>query len=138
MRFSVPGVAVDANLKQELEKISSAYAESFNRQDGAGIAALFASGGLHVNPDGPRTDIEQFYQGAFKAGFNREEMTVDQVWPLGTDTALSMGQYRMTGKNQSGAPIESAGFWTAVDVREGGNWKIRIVSAMPKAAQAPK
>src|SRR6266478_1077029 len=118
-----------------MEKISSAYAESFNRQDGAGIAALFASGGLHVNPDGPRTDIEQFYQGAFKAGFNREEMTVDQVWPLGTDTALSMGQYRMTGKNQSGAPIESAGFWTAVDVREGGNWKIRIVSAMPKAAQ---
>ncbi len=58
MRFSVPGVAVDANLKQELEKISSAYAESFNRQDGVGIAALFASGGLHVNPDGPRTDIE--------------------------------------------------------------------------------
>src|ERR1700686_326636 len=36
MRFSVPGVAVDASLKQELEKISSAYAESFNRQDGAG------------------------------------------------------------------------------------------------------
>ena len=28
MRFSVPGVAVDANLKQELEKISSAYAEA--------------------------------------------------------------------------------------------------------------
>ena len=46
--FSVPAAAAD--LKQEVEKIGSAYAESFNRQDGAGIAALFASGGLHVNP----------------------------------------------------------------------------------------
>ena len=28
------------DLKRELEKIGTAYAESFNKQDGAGIAAL--------------------------------------------------------------------------------------------------
>jgi hypothetical protein len=83
--FSVPAAAADAdqNLKQEVEKIGSAYAESFNKQDGAGIAALFVNGGMHVNPAGPRTDIAEFYQGSFKAGFNHEEITVDQAWPLG-------------------------------------------------------
>ena len=53
-------------LKQELVQVSNAYAESFNRQDAAGIAALFVDGGVHVNEAGPRYDIEQLYQAAFK------------------------------------------------------------------------
>ncbi len=118
--------AAAADLKQEVEKIGSAYAESFNKQDATGIAALYATGGVHVNPAGPRTDIAELYQGVFKAGFNHEDITVDQAWPFGTDTALVLGEYRITGKNQSGEPIEVAGRWTAVDIREGGNWKIRM------------
>ncbi|PDT75150.1 nuclear transport factor 2 family protein [Bradyrhizobium sp. C9] len=133
--FSTSAVAADAgqSLKQEVEKIGTAYAESFNRQDGEGIAALFAAGGMHINPVGPRADIAEFYKGAFKAGFDHEEITVEQVWPLGTDGALAMGEWRITGKNQSGAPIENGGRWTSVDVREGGKLKIRMLSAFPKA-----
>jgi hypothetical protein len=59
--LSVPAVAAGNGLKQELDKVGAAYAESFNRQDGAGIAALYASGGIHVNPAGPRTDIAQLF-----------------------------------------------------------------------------
>jgi ketosteroid isomerase-like protein len=92
------------NLKQEVEKVGAAYADSFNRQDGAGIAALYASGGMLVNAAGPRTDIAQFYEGAFKAGFNHEDITVSQVWPLGADTLLAVGEYHITGKNPSGVP----------------------------------
>jgi ketosteroid isomerase-like protein len=136
--LSTPALAADADLKQQVEQIGSAYAESFNKQDAAGIAALYANGGVLVNAAGPQADIEKYYQGAFKAGLNHEEITVDQVWPLGTDTALAMGQYRLTGKNQSGAPIESAGIWTATDVREGGKWKIRMLSAIPKPPQPAK
>ncbi len=138
--FSVPASAADAdqNLKQEVEKIGVAYADSFNRQDGDGIGALFATGGMHVNPAGPRTDIAEFYKGAFNAGFNHEEITVDQVWPLGADGAIALGEFRITGKNQSGAPIETGGRWTSVDVREGGKLKIRMLSAFPKAAPPPK
>ena len=133
--FSVPAIAADAdqNLKQEVEKIGAAYFESFNRQDADGIAALYATGGMHINPAGPRTDIAELYKGAFKAGFNHEEGTVDQVFPLGTDGAIALGEYRITGKNQSGAPIEAGGRWTSVYVREGGNLKIRMLSAFPKA-----
>jgi ketosteroid isomerase-like protein len=133
--LTAPAVAGDADqsLKQEVEKIGSAYVDSFNRQDGEGIAALYAAGGMSVNPAGPRADIAELYKGAFKAGFNHEEVTVDRVWPLGTDGALALGEWRITGKNQSGAPIATDGRWTAVYVRDAGKLKIRMLSAFPKA-----
>jgi uncharacterized protein (TIGR02246 family) len=134
--FSVPAAATD--LKQEVEKVASAYAESFNKEDSEGIAALYATGGILVNPAGARTDIAELFKSVFKAGFDHEEITVDQVWPLGTDTALAIGEYHNTGKNESGAPIEVGGRWTSVDVREGGNWKIRMLTAFTKAPQPPK
>jgi ketosteroid isomerase-like protein len=114
-------------------KIASAYAENFNKQNGAGIAALYANGGMLVNATGPHTNIPETYAGIFKAGFNHNEITVDQVWPLGADTALGIGEYHIAGKNQSGEPVEVIGRWTATYVSEGGNWKIRMLSAFPKA-----
>ena len=120
------------DIRQELEKIGSAYMESFNRQDAAGIAALYANVGMHINPAGPRTDIEQLYQAIFKAGFDHQETTVHEAWPLGTDVALAIGQYRIAGKDPSGASIERGGYWTAPYVREDGKWKIRMQTALPK------
>ncbi|BCA05679.1 hypothetical protein JOE51_005391 [Bradyrhizobium japonicum] len=46
--------------------------------------------------------------------------------------ALAIGAYRLAGKNQNGAPIETGGIWTATYVTEGGKLKIRLLSAMPK------
>jgi ketosteroid isomerase-like protein len=129
--FSVSAAAADP--KQEVEKITSAYADSFNKQNAAGIAALYTSGGALVNPTGPHTDIAEFYKGLFKAGFDHNEIAVDQVWSLGTDTALGLGEYHLTGKNQAGEPVEVVGRYTAVYVPEGGKLKIRMLSAFPKA-----
>jgi ketosteroid isomerase-like protein len=105
--LSIPALAADAdqNLKQEIEKVHSVYAASFNQRDGAGIAALYAPGGIYVTSAGPRTDIADIYRGVWKAGFDHMEATVNQVWPLGTDTALVLGEYHTTGKNQDGAPV---------------------------------
>jgi ketosteroid isomerase-like protein len=126
-----PAFADDADLKKQMEQISSAYTESYKKQDAAGIASLYATGGILVNPAGGRTDIAQVYEGAFKAGFNQLEGKIDQVWPLGSDTALAMGTYRITSKHQSGAPIEQAGLWTATFVREGGKLKIMMLTTIP-------
>src|ERR1700730_17035511 len=63
----------DEKLKQELEKLAAAFNASYNKQDSAGIAALFASGGVLVNPGGVHTDIAKFYDGVFKTGFNHNE-----------------------------------------------------------------
>ena len=106
LAFFTPAFADDAELKKQVEQINTAFMESFNKQDAAGIAALFAPGGIFVNQFGPQTDIAKYYEGSFKAGFNHSETKVDQVWSLGADTALGMGQIRIMGKNQSGAPIE--------------------------------
>ena len=126
-------VAADIQVKQEVEKIASAYADSFNKHDAAGIAALYANGGVLVNPTGPHSEIEKYVEGAFKAGFDHQEVTESGVWPLGPDTAISMGEFCITGKNQSGEPIENVGLWTATDIREDGHWKIRMLTGMPKA-----
>jgi len=126
-------VAADENLKQVVEKLSSAYADNFNKQNPAGIAALYATGGMLVTNTGPHTNIVEYYEGSFKAGLDHFESNVDQVQPLGTDALLATGEYRITGKNSSGAPIDATGLWTAVDVREGGTWKVRMISAFPKA-----
>ena len=138
--LSVPALAADTdqNLKKEIEKVSSAYAASFNKHDGAGIAALYARDGIYVSSAGPRTDVANIYEGVWKAGFDHMETTVNQVWPLGTDTALVLGEYHTTGKNQNGEPIELAGRWTAVDIRENGNWKIRMQSVIRNQPQPVK
>jgi ketosteroid isomerase-like protein len=120
------------DIKKEVEKIGSANSGSFNRQDEAGIAALYADGGVHINPAGPRTDIEQFYREVFKAGFDHQEVSLDEAWLLGADTALAIGQYRISGKDASGTPMQRGGYWTATYVREGGKWKIRMQTAIPK------
>jgi uncharacterized protein (TIGR02246 family) len=134
-----PAFADDAELKKQVEQINTAYMESFNKQDAAGLATLFATGATFVNQFGPQTPTKQhFEEGLFKAGFNHAESKVDQVWPLGSDAALGMGQIRFTGKNQNGAPIETAAFWTATYVREGGKWKVRMLSGIPKAPPPAK
>jgi ketosteroid isomerase-like protein len=66
------------------------------------------------------------------------ESTVDQVWYLTSDLALSTGHYHTTGKKQDGRAIEFAGQWTEVNVREGGGWKIRMLSVMRKQPQPAK
>jgi ketosteroid isomerase-like protein len=129
----VTPAAADENVKQVVEKLASEYADNFNKQNATGIAALFANGGVLVGPAGPQADIAKYYEGAFKAGLDHEDITVDQAQPLGADALISTGEYHITGKSSSGAPIEVNGFWTGVDVREGGVWKIRMLSGIPKA-----
>ena len=52
----------------------------------------------------------------------------------GSDGALALGEYRLTGKDQSGAPLEVVGRWTAVYVREGGKIESPDDLGVPKSA----
>lgn len=131
--YSVPALAGDAEFKQQVEQIHSTYADNFNKQNAAGIAALYANGGMIVTGTGAHTDLAEFYGGLFKMGFDHADVRVDQVWTLGADTLLARGEFRISGKNQSGAPLEFKGIWTATDVREGETWKIKMFSAIQKA-----
>jgi uncharacterized protein (TIGR02246 family) len=121
------------DLRHEIEKVGAAYVDNFNRQNAAGIAGLYVDGGVHINPAGPRTDIEQLYQAIFSAGFDHQETRVDEAWALGPNAAAALGQYRITGMDKAGNPLESAGLWTAAYVREQEGWRIKIQTAIPRS-----
>lgn len=121
----------ETEIRQAITQIAASFAEHYAKQDAAGIASHFARGGIFVNAAGQH-DVTKFYDQSFKAGFDRNDITVDNVWPLSADTAISMGRFRLTGKNQSGNALDVSGIWTAVDVRENGQWKIRMLTSAPK------
>ena len=126
--FSASASAED--MKQEITKIASTYMDCFSKQDPACIAALYTKDGFIVNPAGKHV-ITEYYSGAFKAGLTKLEATVDDVWEIDNDTPGAMGKFRVTGKTDKGEPMDSAGVWTAVYVKQDGKWKARMLTAAP-------
>jgi hypothetical protein len=102
----------DRSMRRQIESVVSSYAENFNKQNASG------------------------YQNAFKTGFNHQDIALEDVSSLGPDAAISMGGVHISGRSQNGSVLESSGRWTAVEVREGGAWKIRLLTAFP-TGQAP-
>lgn len=140
--FALPATAqpADQGVRQQIERLVATYAENFNKHDAAGISDLYTADGVLVSSAAKpvktgRQEIEQSYQNTFKLGFDHGEITVDQISPFGAEAAISMGEYHLTGQGENG-PIKSDGHWTAVDVREGGGWKIRLATAVPNPQPA--
>jgi hypothetical protein len=59
--LAAPAFTDDADLKKQVEQLGSIYMETFNKQDATGMAALYATGGILVNPAGPHTDLVKLY-----------------------------------------------------------------------------
>ena len=129
---AVPATASDQNLKEEIGKIGSAYEQHFSKKDAAGITSLYTKNYLRVTQNGIEPDNTKFHEDGFKAGLNRLEVKTMEVQPLSENMALSTGEARVTGKSEKGDPIEVNVIWTALDVREDGQWKIRMLTSLPK------
>jgi uncharacterized protein (TIGR02246 family) len=128
---------VDQNTRQQIEQLNAGFEKGYEKQDAAGIAGLFAKDGVlivaigkHVY-NGPQ-EIDQFYQGVFKAGFNHDEAKLDEITQLGSDMVIGIGEYHVSGQGPNG-PVKADGHYSVVDVREGGVWKIRILTAVRDA-----
>ena len=139
--FGAAAQQVDQNTRQQIERIVAAYHENWNNHNAAGIAGLYTKDGVLVTqaPKVVKTgqqDIEQNYKNAFNTIPHHDSATVDEVSPLGADAAMSVGEYHLTGKGESG-PTKLDGHWTAVYVRDGGAWKIRLLTAVPDLPPAP-
>jgi ketosteroid isomerase-like protein len=140
LALSLPaaGAEPDQNLKQELGKIASAYEQNYNKQDAAGITSLYTKSYLRVSSGGVVADNTKFYEGGFKAGFNHLEIKTTEIQPLSDDMAISTGESRITGKSEKGDPLDVTVIWTALDVRENGQWKIRMLTSLPKPPPPPQ
>lgn len=130
---AVPATASDQNLEDEIGKIASAYEQHFSKKDAAGITSLYTKNYLRVTQNGIEPDNTKFYQDGFKAGLDRLEVKTIEIQPLSEDMALATGEARITGKSEKGDPLELNAIWTALDVRENGQWKIRMLTSAPKA-----
>ncbi len=121
------------NIRREIEAVGAAYVERFKAREAAGIAALYAEGGVHVAPNGPRSDISQFYDELFKFGFTDQETVLQEVRLLAADIAVASGEYSISGKAPDGSAMARGGYWTATYQRDGtGSWKIVVQTAIPR------
>jgi uncharacterized protein (TIGR02246 family) len=122
--------------RSQIEQMTATFTGHYNKQDAAALASMFTKDALRVSSDettvsaGPQA-IEGSFNTQFKNGFTRIELMVGQVSPLGLDTAVTIGKYHLTGQGRSG-PLEVDGHWSEVEVREGGVWKIRLLTFTPK------
>jgi uncharacterized protein (TIGR02246 family) len=104
--------------------------EAFSRNDASAIAALFTEDGILVASDGMfsgRQAIEKRYADIF------------QRWPITTfsgqryqlnaiDNAVwSVGEWWSTIQSETGPKFEG-GYWSAIYVHEGDDWKIRLLT----------
>jgi ketosteroid isomerase-like protein len=138
LALSLPAAAADQNLKQEIGKVAAAYEQNFSRKDAAGITSLYTKNHLRVNDGGVVADNTKLYEGIFKIGFDHLEITTTEIQPLSDDMALSTGESRITGKSEKGDPLDATFIWTALDVRENGQWKIRMLTTLPKPPPQPQ
>ena len=124
------------DMRKQVEQMTATFSERYNKQDAAGLATMFVKDAVRVSSTdgaastGPQAIAESF-KTQFKLGFNHIDLIVDQVSPLGTDAAVTIGRYQTTGRGEGGL-LRVEGHWTQVEVREAGAWKIRLLTVAPK------
>ena len=128
----------------EFGELNRGLDEAYSRNDAAAAAALFTEDALLVDPDGMssgRQNIEKRFAGTFQrspiVSFN---CSWDRCYLNAIDNAVwSAGQWFGTFESQTG-PVFAVGYWSAIYVREGDDWKIRmwtINQTPPPTPRAP-
>ena len=141
LTISASAQGVDQNTRQQIEKIIVAYHDDWNNHDAAGIAGLYTNDGVLVTDRTAgskkgRQEIEQYYTDLFNRISHHDLATVDEIFLLGSNVVITVGEYHLSGQGQNG-PIKADGHYTTVDVLEGGAWKIRLLTAVPNPPPTP-
>jgi uncharacterized protein (TIGR02246 family) len=129
------------DMRRQIEQLAATFSERYNKQDAGALANLFTKDAVRVTSGvsapsvGPQA-IEKTFKTQFESGFRHIDLVVDQVSPFGTDAAITVGRYEITGRGQDG-PLKVDGRWTEVEVPEGGVWKIRHSTVVPKIEPNP-
>jgi ketosteroid isomerase-like protein len=119
------------------EQISKKFDVAFDNGDAASLAALYTSDAVLVMPTGPivgRDAIEKMFAGLFQQAhvsqhFNRDDPGSPHMIGSAGDTVWRTGQWGFTLQGKDGNPVAIRGFWSAINVREGDTWKIRMLTS---------
>jgi uncharacterized protein (TIGR02246 family) len=120
----------DVNVLAEFTALRTKYVEALNRLDAAAMAAFYTEDGVVVTPDGwfsGRENIEKWYAYMFQRWHPASSIRQnDQVIAVGSQ-AWAVGRWWSTLQSQNG-PVLARGFWSAIYVREGDAWRIRMAN----------
>jgi uncharacterized protein (TIGR02246 family) len=141
--FAVPVLAFnfsgDVKALGEFNALGMKYDEAYNKNDAAALAALFAEDAVVVTDTGPiygREAIENMYAGEFQKCHNINHIgQADQLNAIGNEP-WSVGEWWNTLESQTG-PVFVRGYWSAIYVREGDAWKIRMLTLTERPQLAP-
>jgi uncharacterized protein (TIGR02246 family) len=123
----------------EFNVLGTKEQEAFNKNDPSAVAALFTEDAVLVAPDGMffgRQAIEKRYADLFLdspittfCGQHSQLNAIDNaVW--------SVGKFWSTHQTHSG-PVFAHGYSSAIYVREGDSWKIRMLTISEHPEPAP-
>jgi ketosteroid isomerase-like protein len=123
---------------QQIADLSKVYDTAFNNHDVATIVGGFTPDATDVGEGvmlSGREALEKFYSDGFKAGWSNHSSGPTEVHVMG-DWAWAVGTWSGL---PPGAKDKVQGTWGAVDIRQGGAWKIRMLTwnvAEPAPQQA--
>ena len=125
----------DPQISGQINALIKKYAEGVNNNDAAAVAALCTEEAVFVTPEGQvygRQDIEEWLTDAFQRLPKDFSNPPDQRSPhmIGTtgDAVWSTGNWGEALQGPNGDLIQVNGYWAAIFVREGGDWKLRMLT----------
>jgi len=124
----------DPQTTQKLLAGVKADEEARNNNDPAAFAANYTRDAVFLTPAGPVTgrqaikrwnaDVLQQLHPKKRAG----KVDGNALHVIGTagNELWATGEWSETGQGQNGEPLPIKGFWSAIYVREGDDWKVRM------------
>jgi len=124
-RVSISAAAVAADETAIIEAQNQKFVEVFEAGDAAGVAALYAEGGVVLPPGGEAvtgTDaVTAFWQGAMDSGVKGLDLTTVDVFAIDKENIVEVGRAELF--DADGGLIQ-AGHYIVYWRKEGGDWKL--------------
>jgi ketosteroid isomerase-like protein len=121
----------DPKALEEFGAFATQQSDAFTNKDAAAVAALFTEDAVLVAPDGMfsgRQAIEKRYEDTFqKSPFTNFGDPGHYLLKAIDNAAWSVGEWSSTVQGDSSI-VFLRGYWSAIYVREGDAWKIRMLT----------
>jgi ketosteroid isomerase-like protein len=139
--FAVPTFAqqkdaVDPQIIEQLNALTKKFIDAVDSNDAAAVAALYTDDAVFVTPQGPLYGgeaIQKFWTDLFKQFHVSNHVSKDDQYSphiIGTagNEVWRNAEWSETLQGQSGGPIQLKGYWSAIEVHEGDDWKHRMLT----------
>ena len=139
--FALPTYAqqkdvADPQTTQKILALGKAFDEAHMNNDATAVATLYTRDAVLVTIEGPiigRQAIQKYYTDLYQWWHPKNCITkVDEnaAHLIGTagNELWATGEFRETGQGKNSEPLPIKGYWACIYVREGDDWKIRVMA----------